>query len=152
VRARSIRREPSARARARLGTVTRPGVLLCSDGPQQEGPRCPSTRFCGWIQAQAFSAPPEPLRQVAGVRIWHRGPKLLAAKLLFANGTTAPIKPEAHYNVATLDYLANGGDGFKDLEAAPSLMALGRQIDELMFADLKASMPKAVGVRGPVLP
>jgi hypothetical protein len=92
--------------------------------------------------------PPDPLTQVAGVRIWHRGPKLLAAKLLSSNGTTSAIDPDAKYNVATLDYLANGGDGFKDLAAAPSLMALGRQIDELMFADVKAAMPKAVRGRG----
>jgi hypothetical protein len=38
-----------------------------------------------------------------------------------------------------------GGDGFKALKAAPSLMALGNRIDEIMFRDLEASAPGTVG-------
>jgi hypothetical protein len=56
-----------------------------------------------------------------------------------------PPKQQKRYNVATLDYLAKGGDGFESLKGAPSLLALGNRIDELMFDDCAESMPAPVG-------
>jgi hypothetical protein len=48
--------------------------------------------------------------------------------------------------VATLDYIANGGDGFEAMKGAPSLLKLGNRIDELMFDDCSEAMPSPVGV------
>ncbi|GBF87994.1 hypothetical protein Rsub_00706 [Raphidocelis subcapitata] len=87
--------------------------------------------------------------QVSGLRAWHRGNTLLDLKLLNPDGSTSPIDPKARYNVATLDYLANGGDGFESMKAAPSLMALGNRIDELMFDDCSEAMPAPIVVPDP---
>lgn len=87
--------------------------------------------------------------QVSGLRAWHRGNTLLDVKLLNPDGSTTDIDPKKRYNVATLDYLAKGGDGFESLKGAPSLLALGNRIDELMFDDCAESMPAPIVVPDP---
>lgn len=87
--------------------------------------------------------------QVAGLRVWHRGPKLLEVKLLHPNGTTTPLDPKQSHNIATLDFLCNGGDGYTAFKTAPSLMAGGNRIDELMFNDFAMAAPKPIDVPDP---
>ncbi|KAI8462276.1 MAG: 5'-nucleotidase [Monoraphidium minutum] len=84
--------------------------------------------------------------QVSGVRVFHRGDDLVAVKLLAPNGTTSDIDPAASYNVATIDFVANGGDGYESFKNAPSLLALGNEIGDIMFADLENNMPNAIKV------
>lgn len=87
--------------------------------------------------------------QVSGLRIWHRGPRLVSAKLLLDNGTTLPIDGSAKYNIAMIDYIANGGDGFTAFEKAKSLLALGDDVDDLVFKDLQKAMPKDAPIPDP---
>ena len=74
--------------------------------------------------------------QVSGLRVWHKGPKLLDLQLLLPNGKTSPLVNSTRYNVATLDYLAKGGDGFTAMKDAPALTVNGNRVDELMFKAL----------------
>ena len=86
--------------------------------------------------------------QVSGLRVWHRGPKLLSVQLLLPNGQTSPVANATRYNVATLDYLAQGGDGFTALKAAPALTVNGNRVDELMFKAFAESPDAAVSQLG----
>lgn len=82
---------------------------------------------------------------MTGVRYWHRGTQFLGAKLLDVDtGKSTPINNKTEYNVATLDYLANGGDGFKAFAPKHGLLINGNRIDELIMKGLVTAAPKAV--------
>jgi hypothetical protein len=83
--------------------------------------------------------------QVSGLRIWHKGANLLALHLLKPDGTSPdPVSRDGKYPVATLDFLAAGGDGFADLKKGATLLAQGDRIDELLFESMVDAMPNAV--------
>lgn len=58
---------------------------------------------------------------------------------------------QAKYNVATLDYISNGGDGFFDFKEAPSLLLNGNEVGDIMMHDLEKAMPNPVSPEGPLV-
>lgn len=70
--------------------------------------RCSQLAPCEYRYIITTATPP----QVAGLRFWHRGGKLLAAKRLLPDGSTAPLDDATSYNVASTTYLFSGGDGY----------------------------------------
>ncbi|KIY94783.1 hypothetical protein MNEG_13180 [Monoraphidium neglectum] len=95
------------------------------------------------------TCPPDHLNtriKVAGVRVFHQGNDLVDAKIILANGSSADIDPKAKYNVATLDYISNGGDGFFDFKEAPSLLLNGNEVGDIMMHDLEKAMPNPIKV------
>jgi hypothetical protein len=86
--------------------------------------------------------------QVYGLRVWHRGARLLGAARLHPNGTASPLGDATPYNVASTAYILSGGDGYTQFAAAPFLYPSGATMDEMMMADLAAAAPNAVGGSG----
>ncbi|KAI8473348.1 MAG: Metallo-dependent phosphatase-like protein [Monoraphidium minutum] len=87
--------------------------------------------------------------QVHGLRYWHRGTDLLAAALLFPNGTTSDLEDGKTYNVASNSYILSGGDGYTTFAKAPFLMPSGPTMDELMAADLEEMAPGSIAIPDP---
>jgi hypothetical protein len=81
---------------------------------------------------------------VHGIRFWHRGTELIAARLLHCNGSTSTIQDKVIYNLASNSYVLSGGDDYTMFTERPFLFPSGDTMDALMTSDLAAAMPKPV--------
>ncbi len=70
---------------------------------------------------------------------------MLGVKRLLPDGkTTADLVDSTTYNVASTSYILSGGDEYDSFADPEFLYPSGDPVDEIMAADLTATMPDAV--------
>ncbi|GBF87697.1 hypothetical protein Rsub_00408 [Raphidocelis subcapitata] len=87
--------------------------------------------------------------QISGLRMWHRGTKLLGVELLNPDGSTSPLEDGKSYNVASSTYTLSGGDDYSEFAKAPYLFPSGPAMEQLMMDDLQRAAPNSIKVPDP---